>query len=96
MVHGKYGRAGRVFDDKEETGGLFEGEPQVSDSGVLTKPIRTPPAMAIRQTTPEPLMNLEGLSLLLDWRTFMLEEGKTRIYIYAGACNHILEMLVLL
>ena len=36
--------------------------------------------MAIRLIAPEPLMGLGGLSLLLDWRAFMLGEGKTRIY----------------
>lgn len=70
--------------------------PRLVIAVVITKPIRTRPAMAICLTTSEPLMNLKGLSQLLDWRKFTLEEGKTRIYIYVDACNRILEMVVLL
>jgi len=82
MILGKYQykRAGGVLYDKEETRELFEGEPRLGIVVVLTELIQTRTAMAIRLIAPEPLMGLGGLSLLLDWRAFMLEEGKTRIY----------------
>lgn len=61
MIPGKYKRAGWVFDHKEETGGLFEGEPQVSDSG------------GAHQTYP----NASGHGYQLDRPGIAHEPGKT-------------------